>query len=51
MGQPPHFAAAYYVEEDHRLLLTSLTDRGFQALGSPFQQTRIRALDRTRYPL
>jgi hypothetical protein len=28
----PHFAAAYYVEEDHRMLLTSLTDHGFQAL-------------------
>ena len=31
-AEPPHFAAAYYVEEDHRLLLTSLTNRGFQAL-------------------
>jgi hypothetical protein len=31
-AEPPHFAVAYYVEEDHRLLLTSMTDRGFQAL-------------------
>jgi hypothetical protein len=31
-AEPPHFAAAYYDEEDDRLLLTSLTDRGFQSL-------------------
>ena len=31
-AEPPHFAVAYYIEEDQRLLLTSLTDRGFQAL-------------------
>jgi hypothetical protein len=30
--EPPHFAAGYYAEEDQRLLLTALTDRGFQAL-------------------
>ena len=31
-AEPPYFAAVYYVEEDHRLLLTSLSDHGFQAL-------------------
>ena len=31
-AEPPHFAAAYYVEEEDRLLLTSMTDRGFRAL-------------------
>ena len=33
-AKPPHFATAYYVEEEHRLLLTSMTDRGFRALVS-----------------
>jgi hypothetical protein len=35
-AEPPHFSAAYYVEEEHRLLLTSMTDRGFRALVDRF---------------
>jgi hypothetical protein len=31
-GEPPHFAAAYYAEDRKILLLTALTDRGFQSL-------------------
>jgi hypothetical protein len=31
-GQAPHFAAAYFVEDQQTILLTSLTDRGFSAL-------------------
>ncbi len=31
-GDPPHFAAAYFAEDRKILLLTSLTDRGFQSL-------------------
>jgi hypothetical protein len=33
-GLEKEMEAAYYVEEDHRLFLTSLTDRGFQALAA-----------------
>jgi hypothetical protein len=40
-AEPPHFAAAYYVEEDHRLILTSLTDRGFQALVARLNKHRL----------
>jgi hypothetical protein len=28
----PHFAAAYYAENENRLLLTALTDRGYEAV-------------------
>ena len=31
-AEPPHFAVAYYSEEDNKLLLTALTDRGYKAL-------------------
>lgn len=31
-GDPPHFATAYYEEDRKVLLLTSMTDRGFQSL-------------------
>jgi hypothetical protein len=31
-AEPPHFAAAYYSEEENTLLLTALTDRGYEAL-------------------
>lgn len=33
-GKPPHFATAYYVEDRKVLLLTAMTDRGFQSLVS-----------------
>jgi hypothetical protein len=33
-GDPPHFATAYYAEDRKILLLTSMTDRGFQSLVS-----------------
>lgn len=31
-SEPPHFAQAFYVEEQKKLVLSSLTDRGFDAL-------------------
>jgi len=31
-AEPPHFAAAYYAEKESTLLLTALTDRGYEAL-------------------
>ncbi len=31
-SEPPHFAAAYYSEKENTLLLTALTDRGYEAL-------------------
>ena len=34
----PHFAQAYYAEEDQQLLITALTDRGFLALVTALNQ-------------
>ncbi|HWB92761.1 MAG TPA: hypothetical protein VG605_12945 [Puia sp.] len=31
-AEPPHFAAAYYSEKENTLLLTALTDSGYEAL-------------------
>ena len=40
-SEPPHFAAAYYDENKKKLLLTSLTDRGFQALVNKLNNHRL----------
>jgi len=46
-AEPPHFAIAYFSEEENKLLLTALTDRGYEALA---QAIRRQGLDISAEP-